>query len=169
MNPQTEERKYPQATRLSRLLAQILDFLILYIPMSVAANLLGVTADMIQGIEEFFATEEIPAQLVTSSYQIILIHVVLYLLINSYFLWYQGQTLGKKIMKIAIVDSSQRVPSFTKLVALRYLPFKFFSAAPVPALSIVWILNFLFIFRQDQRCLHDLLAGTYVIDVSQAG
>ena len=169
MNSQTEERKYPQATRLSRLLAQVLDLLILYIPVSIVANLLGVSAAMMQGIDEFLATNEISAQLVTTSYQVIAINVVLYLVINSYSLWYQGQSLGKKIMKIAIVDSSQRVPSFTKLVALRYLPFKFSSVAPVPALSIVWLLDFLFIFRQDQRCLHDLLAGTYVIDVSQAG
>ena len=169
MNSQIEERKYPQATKLSRLLAQTLDLLILYIPISIAANFLGITADMLQGFEEFLETEELSPQLIMSSYQVMVLNVVLYLVINSYFLCYQGQTLGKKIMKIAIVDSSQRVPSFTKLIAFRYLPFKLCSIAPIFALNLIWLLDFLFIFRQDQRCLHDLLADTYVIDVSQAG
>ena len=48
------------------------------------------------------------------------------------------------------------------LIGLRYLPFWVVGQVWVigPILSLA---NPLFIFREDRRCLHDLLAGTKVV------
>jgi uncharacterized RDD family membrane protein YckC len=86
--------------------------------------------------------------------------------VNGYQLWYFGQTLGKKMMKIAIVDQNDKVPAFAKLIGLRYVPFQL--AGAIPGLALVSIVDILMIFRSDRRCLHDILAGTRVIDVSSA-
>ena len=58
------------------------------------------------------------------------------------------------------------MPSHNRMIGLRYLPFWF--AGNVPQLALIPFVDALFIFRQDRRCLHDLLAGTRVIDVSAA-
>jgi uncharacterized RDD family membrane protein YckC len=36
--------------------------------------------------------------------------------------------------------------------------------AQIPVLNLVMIIDPLLIFRKDKRCLHDLLAGTQVIE-----
>ncbi len=74
-----------------------------------------------------------------------------------------GQTLGKKALGIRMVDYStgERVP-LGRLVGLRYLPTQLVSSIPTigPLLNLV---NILFIFGSEQRCIHDLIAGTKVV------
>ena len=60
-----------------------------------------------------------------------------------------------------------QVPTFNQLILIRYLPFVI--VAVIPMLNLINIVNGVFIFQQDRRCLHDHLARTQVIDVSQAG
>jgi uncharacterized RDD family membrane protein YckC len=88
-----------------------------------------------------------------------------FLLIHGYFLKKTGQTIGKKLHSIRVSDLRGHVPDFTKLIFVRYALFAFFTVLwPV---AILWLVNILFIFRGDRRCLHDLLAGTQVIKVTQ--
>ena len=47
---------------------------------------------------------------------------------------------------------------------LRYLPTSAVSLIPYAG-SFVALLDVLFIFRRDQRCIHDHLAGTVVVKI----
>lgn len=155
----TQAKRYPNATRLSRLLAQILDGLILMfatVPIMLLFNV-GAALDW----ELVMETGVLPidqALLFTS------VGIFVYVLVNGYHLWYFGQTLGKKMMQIAIVDQNDKVPAFAKIVGLRYVPFQLVGA--IPGLALLSIIDIFLIFRSDRRCLHDLAAGTRVINVS---
>lgn len=76
-----------------------------------------------------------------------------------------GQTLGKRALGIRIVRlADESVPGFVKLVLLRqFLPLLVLAIPYVGCL--IWLLNVLFIFRADRRCLHDLIAETKVVKV----
>ena len=101
-----------------------------------------------------------------------------------------GQTLGKKIMKIKVVDNENKNVSFIKYI-LRLLPMYFiFIGSIIPYILssiLVWFMNvssfsliyslivYLFMLlgvisffmafkREDKRGLHDILAGTKVIE-----
>ena len=72
-----------------------------------------------------------------------------------------GQTLGKKALKIRIVkrDTGQN-GGFVTNVLLRMVV-NWILAAFIPFYGLV---DKLFIFREDRRCIHDFIAGTQVID-----
>ena len=89
-----------------------------------------------------------------------------FLLVNGYFLMKNGQTIGKKLMKIRIADLQGNVPDFTKLSLARILPL--YAVQLLPGFGpFLLVLDDLFIFRADRRCIHDLLAGTKVVKVTQ--
>lgn len=76
-----------------------------------------------------------------------------YLLPNAWMLHRRGQTIGKRLAGVAIVSASRGdVPALWVLLG-RGLLFL--------ALSLV---DILFIFRADRRCLHDLICGTRVVN-----
>jgi len=85
-----------------------------------------------------------------------------FLLIHGYFLKTNGQTVGKKLTAIRISDLDGNVPDFARVILLRYLPISVVMLIPGigPFLSLV---DVLFIFRGDRRCIHDLIAGTQVV------
>jgi uncharacterized RDD family membrane protein YckC len=85
-----------------------------------------------------------------------------FLMLNGSFLANYGQTIGKKLMKIKIVDMEGNNLGLIKLYSLRYLAFSLFSQIPVAG-GLISLLNILFVFGKERRCLHDRLAGTQVI------
>ena len=88
----------------------------------------------------------------------------LFLAVHGYFLKSNGQTLGKKLAGIRIATLDGGVPDFGRLIALRYLPISI--AVNIPRMGpYLSILDVLFIFRADRRCIHDLIAGTKVVVV----
>lgn len=98
-------------------------------------------------------------------YASFILAVVIYNIFQWVLLSIQGQTVGKYLMKARIVrvDNDDN-PGFLKAVVLRlYIP-GLLSA--IPLLGYVFsLINLLFIFRSDRRCLHDLIAGTKVIKI----
>lgn len=77
-----------------------------------------------------------------------------------------GQTLGKKIMKIKIVRSDLQTPvSLMRIIFLRYVPMSLIGYIPFIGF-LVQIANYLWIFGAEQRCLHDMIADTHVIQVT---
>ena len=88
---------------------------------------------------------------------VVLLGIQIYLLVT------RGQTLGKKFLGIKIVcfeDDSN--PGFVKVFLLRMLVNGLIGA--VPFLGLIYSLtDILFIFREDRRCIHDLIAGTKVV------
>ncbi|MEM7364869.1 MAG: RDD family protein [Pseudomonadota bacterium] len=91
--------------------------------------------------------------------------MVLFLLIHGYTLATRGQTLGKVVMRTRIVsnEASELLPLW-RLVLLRYLPIWIVGAIPFAG-SFFILLDSVFIFRKDRRCVHDFIAGTKVIKV----
>jgi uncharacterized RDD family membrane protein YckC len=84
--------------------------------------------------------------------------------IQIYLLSTKGQTLGKKIVGVKIVkyaDSSS--PGFVHACLLRAIVPTLISN--VPFLGLIFALvDICFIFGDERRCLHDLIAGTKVVN-----
>lgn len=74
-----------------------------------------------------------------------------------------GQTIGKKLLGIKIVnhvDGSN--PGFVKAFLLRGFVNGLIGAVPFVG-GIYSLVDICFIFRDDKRCIHDLIAGTQVV------
>ena len=90
-----------------------------------------------------------------------LLGFVLFIVVHAYFLKKDGQTIGKKLVGIKIVDLNNNVPGLWKIITMRYLPME---AALVPVLGPIFgLVDSLLIFRADRRCVHDHIAGTKVV------
>jgi len=87
---------------------------------------------------------------------------MLYFLLNGYLLYMKGQTLGKKIMKIKIIQLNGELPPLFKIYGIRYFAINLIYSIPIIG-TLFQIVDVLFIFRNDRRCIHDFLAGTKVI------
>jgi len=92
----------------------------------------------------------------------IVLGLAFFSIVHGYFLHSNGQTIGKIALKIKIVDLNSNLVPFPKLIGLRYLPISLSALIPIigPFLPLAEVL---FIFRSDRRCIHDLIAGTKVI------
>jgi uncharacterized RDD family membrane protein YckC/phage FluMu protein Com len=82
-------------------------------------------------------------------------------IINSVLVVRSGQTLAKKMLGMRIVRLDDSLPGFVNGVILR---------SWVPAFiglffgGLFYMANALAVFGQERRCIHDLLAGTRVVD-----
>ena len=105
-----------------------------------------------------------------------------YLLLNGYWLFMRGQTVGKRLLSVAIVDhssvdhssvdhssvdhSSGARAHFWKLIVIRTLFFPFLYLTITPALiALVPLIDQFAIFTKQRRCVHDYAAGTRVVKV----
>ena len=100
--------------------------------------------------------------------QVTMLFIVVFMVINGYLLVMRGQTIGKLMLGIRIVDSATGGKvSAAKVLGLRYIVFFGLQIIPVPGMrELVSLFDAVFIFRDDRRCLHDLLAGTKVVSNS---
>ena len=78
----------------------------------------------------------------------------------------RSQTIGKYFLKTQIVDFNTGMPAdFVHCFLLRLLVNGLISA--IPCVGFIYsIVDICFIFREDRRCVHDLLAQTCVVDIS---
>jgi uncharacterized RDD family membrane protein YckC len=90
---------------------------------------------------------------------------VLFVVLHGYLLSKHGQTIGKRIVGTRIVSiKDSRILPLPRLLAFRYAPI--WIATQVPLLgNVLGLVNVLFIFGRERRCLHDIIAGTKVIKV----
>lgn len=87
---------------------------------------------------------------------------ILFALIQSYFLKANGQTIGKKLTGIKIVSTQHADVSVGEILGMRYLPISLITMLPIVG-QILPLVDALFIFKKDRRCIHDMIAGTCVI------
>ncbi len=85
-----------------------------------------------------------------------------YVLLNGYLLKQNGQTIGKKLLGLRIVTLDNQLPALPDILLKRQLPWFVVNVIPVIG-QFLPLINVLFIFRADRRCLHDQIAGTKVI------
>lgn len=72
--------------------------------------------------------------------------------------YFNGATLGKKILRLKIVDFETKVNLNLKQFIIRYITYLIYFIPIVLLFSIV-----LSYFREDKRMLHDILSSTQVI------
>ena len=152
-----------------RLVAWIIDGLI-YFAVIVVAVFIGIAiagvglSDLIDfDLEFFLGALAIVIVLVLLAFLAIFI-VQIVLLVT------RGQTIGKIIMKIRIVDAvTGQHPGWARLILLRTIVnsviISFLNILP-GAGGAYFLVDSLFIFREDHRTIHDLIAGTRVDKVS---
>ncbi len=87
-----------------------------------------------------------------------------FILLNGYYLKKDSQTIGKRIVGIRIVDMDNQILTLGKILVLRYLLIRIAAMIPFAG-GLYGFVDMLFIFRQNRRCLHDLIAGTKVVKV----
>ncbi|MEM6823360.1 MAG: RDD family protein [Verrucomicrobiota bacterium] len=75
----------------------------------------------------------------------------------------RSQTLGKRFLKIHIADKEGKRADLGRTLVLRQIiPNIIFS---IPILGLIFFLvDAAFIFRENRRCIHDLIAGTIVLE-----
>ena len=84
--------------------------------------------------------------------------------INLWGILMHGQSIGKFLLKIAIVDpDTNLVPRYMRAAVIRSGPLVILSML-FPAAAVVYlVVDGLFIFSKTRRCLHDRFARTLVI------
>lgn len=88
--------------------------------------------------------------------------LVALLVVNLRLLGRQGQSLGKKWAKVRIVRTDGSPASLGRLIGLRYIVNAIPGAIPLIG-GFYGLVDSLFIFRGDRRCIHDLIADTKVV------
>jgi uncharacterized RDD family membrane protein YckC len=135
------------ASRVSRLLAQLVDGLMVFV-----AYLPFILAGGAEAVES--SNPPVVAVMVTF---LLIIGLVV---VQFVYLTRDGQTIGKKAMKIRIVRyDDDGNPGFVKAVLLRAIFNGILGCFPGYAL-----VDILFIFGAEQRCIHDQIAGTKVVE-----
>ena len=136
------------ASRLKRLIARIIDgflgFVAIVIPAGVIAIISGAGEAVIGAI----------------------IGGISFAIYQYYLLATISQTLGKKFMNIIIIDKNGNSGGFLTNVVLREWIIGIIGIFPIVGIIIVTI-DKLFIFREDRRCIHDMIANTKVILVKE--
>jgi uncharacterized RDD family membrane protein YckC len=84
------------------------------------------------------------------------------LVVNLMWLHKYGQTIGKRILKIKVLRADGSRCALSRIVFARWLPVTLLGQVPLIG-PIAGLVDALMIFREDRRCLHDLIADTIVV------
>lgn len=84
--------------------------------------------------------------------------------VNGYLLVKRGQTVGKLALGIKIATVYYTKPSLFSLTVVR--TYAFWLLSYHEWLALLGLVDVLFIFRKDKRCIHDHVARTTVVDQS---
>ena len=111
--------------------------------------------------------EELQEPSMSVTLGLMLYGAMLTLLVHGYWLYYYGQTLGKKFMAIRVENMDGGKASLTTIYFKRMLPMQLIGLIPAGGQIIAGLVNPLLIFRKERRCLHDYIAKTKVIYVEE--
>lgn len=141
------------ASRMARLGAVLIDSFVVMVPVMIIAFAIG--ASSAQGDE-------------MSSGSMALIGVfglaiLAFCIYQLTMLYRHGQTLGKKLVGVRIVRQDGSRASFGRIIGLRYFVPGLIGS--IPFVGVLFsLIDPLFIFGDDKRCLHDRFADTIVVD-----
>jgi uncharacterized RDD family membrane protein YckC len=88
--------------------------------------------------------------------------IIIFVVLNINILRKYGQTIGKKILGIKIVDLNGKLPNIKNHFLKRYATYFIPGQIPIAG-QLFSVINILFIFGKQKRCLHDYIAGTKVV------
>lgn len=147
-----DDNEAEMATRWSRLWSSLIDSLTIMAISIPTMHFTGGLEMITQGIQPSFIYNISIAALAIS----------VFFIINFKLLKTQGQTIGKKTLKIKIVDLDGNLPDFNTQILKRYATYFLPGQIPVAG-QFFSLINILFIFGKKKRCIHDFVAGTKVI------
>lgn len=155
-----------------RILAKIIDVLLLWIPASIIFGQF-VSPDFMRKYQAIASQSVIPtpeqqqqlmallATVPTGAYTAIAIYVLGYFVFQAFLLHRFGQSIGKKILGIVIVDEQNgQITNITRSFLLRSVVFMILNYF----IFLVMLIDFGFLFTEKNRTLHDRLARTLVIN-----
>ena len=146
---QPEQSATELASPWARLAAWIIDILI-YIAVIIPSAAVGF----------FIVGEEFGAP-VFAVVAFIVVFIIQMVLLGS-----RGQTIGKIALKVRVVDSVTGMhPGWARIVLLRTVVNWVLTSIPFIG-GIYWLVDSLFIFREDHRTIHDMIGGTRVDKVT---
>ena len=136
-----------------------------------AALLDGLVGGVVVGVPYFFAIANVAgtkgnsdlSPAATGGFIVAGIAFLGLIIYNLVLLSTKGQALGKKWLGIRIVSHPDcQNAGFVKAVLLRGFVNGIIGA--IPLLGLLYsITDICFIFREDRRCIHDLIGGTQVV------
>ena len=123
----------------------------------------GMPLIVLQAMRQRFASKGLADTTFTNVFVVFLLVIIVYALYQIAILSKDGQTIGKKLLHIKIVDAQTGqnggfVPNVLKRSLLNGL---------LNIIPFYFIADDLFIFRDDRRCIHDFIAGTKVVQVTE--
>lgn len=147
----------PSASIVARLLAVladgVLDGLAIILGIGVYLGLLEIgLIDPQSGMTANGPTDSLEA-LAALSFPWIALKIIQWNLIAT-----RGQSLGKMLLFIRIVNVNGEIPGFISGVILRN-----WLRAALSTIPLFGLIDVLFIFTESRRCIHDYLAGTRVV------
>ena len=149
---QIDDSEKPLASRWARLGASIIDSVIMMVVVVPVMYFTGGFDSIMEGREPGFVY----------MFGMGILSLIVFFAINYRLLVANGQTIGKKVLDIKIVDLSGNVPSFQPQLLIRYGVYSLSGQIPIAG-TIFSFVNILFIFTKDKRCIHDLIAKTKVV------
>ena len=108
--------------------------------------------------------QEMILNAITDKVEMVLFLTFVPIIIQAYLVTTRGQSIGKIVMSLRIVNAKDGTnPGFLKAFFVRrILPAPLFF---LPLMLLLYsIVNVLFIFRSDRRCLHDWIGRTIVVE-----
>lgn len=139
------------AGRGTRLAAQIIDTLIMAIPISML-----IIGTSLQGKHTRLENLSITLLVLGA------LGLLALIIANLAMLYRHGQTLGKRAMRVRIIRQNGERASLARILFLRTGVIGLLSNIPLAG-PVVSLVDVLFIFRRSRRCVHDLIADTAVI------
>ena len=152
----TEKKEFKLGGRIERLAAFMIDELIAIICLLP----LGTTFFSALGTND----QEMMLNAISGKLEMVLFLTFVPIIIQAYLVTTQGQSIGKIVMSLRIVNAKDGTnPGFLKAFFVRrILPAPLFFLPPI--LLLYSVVNVLFIFRSDRRCVHDWIGRTIVVE-----
>lgn len=150
---ESTEASLTPARRFRRLAAHFLDYMIIIMPPVILVGIFG-NLD-----PEEFTSED---WLFSDAMGLIFLAMIPLLVVNFYLLSKYGQTMGKRALGIKIVRTDGTQPSLARIIFLRAFAIQALGSIPFIG-SFIGLLDALFIFGEERRCIHDHFADTMVV------
>jgi uncharacterized RDD family membrane protein YckC len=98
---------------------------------------------------------------------LVIVTLVIGWLVWSFFAWQTGQTPAKRLLKQQVVSSKDDKPFTFAQMALRELVVKGVAGSLLSAASngITFVIDSLFVFREDRKTVHDMIVSSKVIQL----
>ena len=157
-----EEQVFTLGGKVERLAAYIIDSLIAFLSM------IPLGSQFFTAVNDFSAgsIDSINSLTIenTNNFTLGIFLIILQFIIQGYLITTRGQSIGKIVMSLRIVNSIDGTnPGFIKAFLVRFILTQIITS--IPYIGFIYIFaDPLFIFRSDRRCIHDLMANTIVVE-----